>query len=160
MILRVKTYWIDRSVREQRLLTVMLALLTAVILWFALISPIRHARIAATERLERAAIASGQVLTRAAALRATIRAAPPPALKTSLILAVETSATEAGFTPARLERRNEDRILISMSSAKSQALFSWLSMLAKRGIFVETATIHPNADATLSFVATLRLRTS
>lgn len=159
MISRLKTYWIDRSVREQRLLTIMFALLLAVVLWFGIVVPVRNARIEAAERLERAVTISGQVSARAAALRAAIRSAPPP-LRTSLILTVRTTALEAGFSLSRLEQQDGNHVVISISSAKSPALFAWLAMLARRGIFVERTTLRPNTDATLSFEATLRLRAS
>lgn len=159
MISLIKTYWIDRSAREQQLLTIMFVLLFATILWFGITVPIRNARIDAEERFDRASIASEQVLVRATALRAAVRAAPPP-LGTSLIFAVRTATVEAGFSPSKLEQQDENHVIIAISSAKSPALFAWLAMLAKRGIFVERTTLRPNTDATLSFEATLRLRAS
>jgi general secretion pathway protein M len=157
MIDRLKVYWAARSEREQALLAIMFALLFAVILWFGVIAPLRNARVEAKDRLDRATVVSGRVSARADTLRRAIRTAPP-SLGTSLKVAVETAATQAGFAPSRLDPQRDDRVDVVISSAKSQALFPWLATLAQRGIFVEKSAIRPNSDASLSFEATLRLR--
>lgn len=135
----------------------MFALLAVVILWFAIIVPLKNARAEALARIEQATLISAQISSRAETLRRITRTVPRP-LGTSLAVAVAASATEAGFTPTRLDRQGDDRVLIAISSAKSPALFAWLDTLSKRGIFAEKITVRPNSDATVSCEATFRLR--
>lgn len=157
MMARAKAYWAERSPREQRLLAVMMTLLTMTILWFGIIAPLNTAREEATARLDQATLASGRVNAAAEALRlATLT--PPTKLTTSLAATIASSATEAGFMPSRLDPQAADRVIIAIPSAKAPALFAWLDTLARRGIFAEKSSVRPNSDATIGFEATLRLR--
>ncbi|WP_293879791.1 type II secretion system protein GspM [Sphingomonas sp.] len=157
MIDRLRDEWARRNAREQRLLAVMFALLAAVILWFGIVTPLKNARLAAQARLDAATVIAGQVSARADALRRSARAVPAP-LEASLVVAVGSTATEAGFTPTRLDPQGEDRVVIAISSARSIALFAWLDGLARRGVFAERIALRPNSDGTVSCEATLRLR--
>jgi general secretion pathway protein M len=157
MIEQIHAYWAERSEREQRLLGIMTALLAAVILWFAIIAPLKSARLDAQARLDQAILVSGQISARADALRRATRATVPP-LGSSLGVAVGSSATQAGFTPTRMDPQGDDRLMIAIASAKSPALFAWLDGLEQRGIFAEKIAVRPNSDATVSCEATLRLR--
>jgi general secretion pathway protein M len=157
MIEQVRLYWSQRSVREQRLLAVMFTLLAAVILWFGIIAPLTNGRLDAQARVDQATMVSGNISARVDALRRATKTKVPP-LGASLAVAVGTSATQAGFTPARLDPQGDDRVLVTISSAKSAALFAWLDSLARRGIFAEKIAVRPNSDATVSCEATLRLR--
>jgi general secretion pathway protein M len=157
MIDRLRIYWAERSEREQRLLGIMFALLAVVVLWFGIIVPLKYARADARERLDRATSVSGQVLFAAELLRRDMQTAPVP-LGTTLAVAVGTAATEAGFTPSRLDSQGDNGVMISISSAKSAALFAWLDTLASRGIFVDQITVRPNGDTTVSCDATLKHR--
>lgn len=157
MITRAKTWFAERSPREQRLLAVMLALLVMTILWFGIIAPLNTAREEAAARLDQATLTSGRVNAAAEALRlATLT--PPTKLTTSLAATIASSATEAGFMPSRLDPQAADRVIIAIPSAKAPALFAWLDTLARRGIFAEKSSVRPNSDATIGFEATLRLR--
>jgi general secretion pathway protein M len=159
MIDRFQDYWAGRSQREQRLLAVMFVLLAVVILWFGIIAPLENARADARARLAQATSVAGRIAARAGALHLATRATPPP-LGSSLIVAVGSAATDAGFTPSRLDPQGDDRVVIVIGSAKSTALFAWLDGLARRGIFTERITVSPNGDATVGCDATLRLRRS
>ncbi|CAN5303262.1 N/A [soil metagenome] len=157
MMDQIRNYWSDRSEREQRLLLIMFALLAVVVLWFGIITPLNSAKVDAQARLDRATLISGQLSSRADALRKAEQSIPPP-LGSSLATAVGTSATEAGFVPSRLDPQGDDRMVIALSSAKSAALFAWLDALSRRGIFAETIAVRANSDGTVSCEATLRLR--
>jgi general secretion pathway protein M len=157
MIDRFRSFWAARSTREQQMLLVMFVLLAIVVVGFGIARPLANARTAAEARLERVTLESGQVTATAERLRLAQKDAPP-ALTVALSLAVSQSATAAGFTLATLDPQGEDRIGITIPSAKSPALFAWLSQLAGQGVFVERMTLRTGSDATVAVEATLRAR--
>jgi general secretion pathway protein M len=157
MIERFRSFWAARSTREQQMLLVMFALLAIVVVGFGIVRPLANARTAAESRLERVTLEGGQVSALADHLRLAQKDAPP-ALTVALPLAVSQSATAAGFTLATLDPQGEDRIGITIASAKSPALFAWLTQLAGQGVFVERMTLRTGGDATVATDATLRAR--
>jgi general secretion pathway protein M len=154
---RLRQIWAERSLRERQLLVVMVALFAVVVLVFGILRPIASAKAAAQDRLDRVTIESGQIAAAVETLRDAKKGAPPP-LTGTLVLAVSQSATTAGFTLATLDPQGDDRVGISLPSAKSPALFAWLRALAQQGVFVERMTMRTNADATLAVEGTLRQR--
>jgi general secretion pathway protein M len=154
---RLRQIWAERSPRERQLLVVMVALFAVVVLVFGILRPIASAKAAAQDRLDRVTIESGQIAAAVETLRDAKKGAPPP-LTGTLVLAVSQSATTAGFTLATLDPQGDDRVGISLPSAKSPALFAWLRALAQQGVFVERMTMRTNADATLAVEGTLRQR--
>jgi general secretion pathway protein M len=159
MTARLRQMWAERSTREQQLIAVMLGLLAIVILVFGIIRPLAHATTAARDRLDRATIEGGQIAAVVETLRDAKKEAPPP-LTGTMVLAVSQSAGTAGFTLSTLDPQGDDRVGITLPSAKSPALFAWLRTLAQQGIFVERMALRANADTTLAVEVTLRLRRS
>jgi general secretion pathway protein M len=157
MIDRFRSFWAARSNREQQMLLVMFALLAIVVIGFGILRPLANARAVADARFDRVTLESGQISAVAERLRLAQKDAPA-ALSVALPLAVSQSATAAGFTLATLDPQGEDRIGITIASAKSPALFAWLSQLAGQGIFVERMTLRTGGDATVGVDATLRAR--
>lgn len=157
MIARFRMFWAGRSTREQQMLLVMFVLLAIVVIGIGIVRPLITAKSAAEARLDRVTLEAGQIAVIADRLRRAQQDAPPP-VTAALPLAVSQSATTAGFTLATLDPQGEDRIGITIASAKSRALFGWLRSLAQQGIFVERMTLRTSGDATLAVEATLRLR--
>lgn len=157
MTARLRDLWRERSPREQQLLAVMFVLLALVVIGLGIIRPLAKATETAQARLDRVALESGQIRAAADRLRAAQKDAPPPATA-ALSVAVGQSASASGFTLSMLDAQGEDRIGITIPSAKSPALFGWFTQLAKQGIFVERMTIRTGGDATLTVDATLRQR--
>ena len=154
MIEQLKSWYRDRSTREQRLLAIMMTLFVAVIGWIAILRPLNagleHSRAnneLAIERLER---------VRADAL--ALESGGPVATESPQAL-VNRLAGDAGFSPTRIDPAGDGRVLIGLASAKPIALNRWLEALDAQGIFVEQISIRPNSDATLAVDATLRART-
>ncbi len=154
---RLRLLWAERSLREQRLLLVMFALFAVVVIWFAILRPLTDAKAAAHARLDRATVEAGQIAAAVETLTDARRAAPPAATGT-LSLAVSQSAEAAGFTLAGLDPQGDDRVNLTVASAKSPALFAWLRSLSGQGIFVERMTLRTSSDATLAVDATLGRR--
>jgi general secretion pathway protein M len=156
---RIRILWVERSPREQQLLAVMFGLLALTVLVFGIIRPLASATTAARDRLDRVTVEGGQIATAVETLRDAKKGAPPP-LTGTMVLAVSQSAGTAGFTLSTLDMQGEDRVGITLPSAKSPALFAWLRTLSRQGIFVERMTLRTNADTTLAVEGTLRLRKS
>lgn len=157
MTARLKQLWFERSPREQQLLLVMFVLLALVVIGLGIVRPLAKATETAQARLDRVSLEAGQVSAAADRLRTAQKDAPPPAT-VALPIAIEQSANAAGFTLSMLDAQGEDRIGITIPSAKSPALFGWFAQLAKQGIFVERLTIRTGSGATLAVDATLRQR--
>ncbi len=154
MIDALRSAWAARSIREQRLLLVMFALLALTILWLGILRPLGDASSAARERLDRATVDAGRIAARAEDIKQAKRGMPA-ALDTPLDTAVQQAASAAGFELSRVDLQGQDRLGIAIAAARAPALFDWLGGLARRGVLVEHIAIRPNSDATLSVDATL-----
>lgn len=145
----LKQWWRGRSLREQRLLLVMLALVAVTFLWLGLYRPIQDARAAARARHAEAVIALGEAEAQAAALKA-LAARPAPPLAGPLAGIVTAAAQEAGFAAATVAPQGERRASVSIPSARPAALLAWIAGLEARGIVVETLSARANSDPTLA----------
>jgi general secretion pathway protein M len=143
-------WWRQRSVREQRLLLVMVALLAVTILWLGIYRPIQDARSGARERHQQAVVRLAEMRAEAAALRPG-----PAALSGPLASVVTQSATDAGFANAAVTPRGDGRVAVSIPSARPAPFFAWIASLEARGIVVEQLSARANADPTLAVAATL-----
>ena len=145
-------WWRGRSLREQRLLLVMGALLAVTILWLGIYRPVQNGLSAARERHQEAVIRLGEVRAGADALRTTRRAA---ALPGPLATVVTQSASEAGFGAATVAPQGDNRVTVSIPSARPAPAFAWIAALETRGIIVERLSARANSDPTLALDLTL-----
>lgn len=152
----LKNWWAGRSLREQRLLLVMFALMAVVIAWL-FVRTMDDALAQARERHSRAVIEQAEVAGKVAALKALQRGGNRR-LEAPVDLLVGQSASEVGFVLSRTEPQGRDRVEIAIASARPQAFFGWLSDLEAKGVFPEKLTARANSDQTLSIEATLRGR--
>jgi len=157
MIAQALLWWSGRSERERILLGVMGILIILLLFWLLVVRPLDGARTKAEQRLELATQAAGRVAAVADGVRQARRLAPA-ALSAALPAAVGEAAQSAGFTMSRLEGQGPDRVVISIATARSPALFTWLAALRQQGVIVERLTLRTNSDATLSVEGTLRVR--
>ncbi|MBA2920128.1 type II secretion system protein M [Sphingomonas sp. MAH-20] len=144
-------WWRQRSVREQRLLLVMFALLAVTILWLGLYRPIEDARSRARDRHQQAVVRLAEARVAAAAFKR----APVLSLSAPLASVVTRSAADAGFANAIVTSRGDRRVAVSIASARPAPVFAWIAALEARGIAVEQLSARANADPTLAVDATL-----
>lgn len=152
MTARFLDWWRARSLREQRLLLAMFALLAVTILWLGLYRPIQNALSAARERHHEAVIRLGEARAQADALRGLkglARVSGP------LAAVVTQAASDAGFANAAVSPQGERRVSISIPSARPAPFFSWIAGLETRGIVVEHLSSRANTDQTLAVDAVL-----
>lgn len=147
-------WWRGRSLREQRLLLVMFALLAATFLWLGVYRPVGHALSSARARHEAAVIRLGEARAQADALKA-LRKTGLPTLTAPLATLVTQSANDAGFANATIGAQGDRRVTVSIPAARPNALFTWIAGLEMRGIVVERLSARANSDQTLSVDATM-----
>ena len=157
MSTRLRLWWGTRSLREQRMLLAMFALLAIVFVWLGILRPVSDGLSQARERHAQAVIGYGEVLVKRDALRALTRAAPAP-LDAPLETIVRQSAGEAGFTFASLDADSADHLTLTIANARPAALFGWVAELERRGVLVERMVARDNADPTLNVELVLRGR--
>lgn len=140
-------WWRARSLREQRLLLVMIALLTVTMLWLGIYRPVQNALSDARARHQEAVIRLGEVRAKAELLRvggARAGAAGP------LADTVTRAAAEAGFANATVAAQGDRRVSVSIPSARPGPVMSWTAGLEAQGIVVERLNARANADPTLT----------
>ncbi len=153
---RIGTWWRGRSVREQRMLIAMVALMLVVLGWL-FVRMMDDALSDVRERHSRAVIEQAEVAGKVAALKALERGAGRR-LDAPVDIVVGQSASEVGFVLSRTEPQGRDRVAITIASARPQAFFGWLNDLEAKGVFPERMTARANSDQTLTVEATMRGR--
>ncbi|MFS0735847.1 type II secretion system protein GspM [Sphingomonas sp. 1P06PA] len=158
MIDRLKIWWAGRTLREQRLLLVMAALLAITIAWAGIIRPTDDALADARARHARAVLALGDARAQADAIRLLERRAPPP-LGAPIQAFLASQASEAGFTVARIEPLGSSGATLVINAVRAPAFFGWIGQLESRyGLVVDRLVARTNSDATLSVQVDLRGR--
>lgn len=146
-------WWKGRSLREQRLLLVMFALLAVTILWFGIYRPIDNALSAARARHADAVVRLADTKAKVAALRGLGRGGSAPAGPLATVIGAD--ATAAGFTAASVTPQGDRRVTVAIPSARPVAIFGWIARLEARGIIVERISARANSDPTLGIDMTL-----
>lgn len=153
----LRAWFASRSLRERRLILVMLGLLAVTIAWGGVIRPLNDALAGARTRHADAVIRLGETQARVeTVLRAQRRA--PATLPLALADEVRVRASEAGFTLTSVEPDGSDRVRVSVQSARPGALTGWLARLEARGLLVDEAAFTANPDQTVGATLTLRSR--
>ena len=155
----LRAWFETRSLREKRLILVMLALLVLTVIWYGIIRPIGDALSAERARHAAAVIRLGETRAAVAAIRSVERNRPPP-LTGSFADAVRARAAEAGFALASLDQDGPGRVRVSIQSARPAALTPWLARLEAAGVLVDAATLTNNGDRTVAVQLTLKARGS
>lgn len=153
----IRAWYAARSLREQRMILVMLALAAVTLIWAAVVIPVRDGVSGARARQRDAVERLGRTLVAVDAVKRAQRAGIT-LVQAPLPDAVRARAQAAGFTLATLDQDGPDRIRVTIAAARPPALFAWLAALEGAGILVEASAITPNPDRTVSAALTLRAR--
>jgi general secretion pathway protein M len=148
------TWWRERSLREQRLLLVMGALLAVTILWLGIYRPLQNGLSAARERHQEAVVRLGEVKGQAEALR-SLRGSGSRGADGPFAAIVTASAGEAGFANATVAPQGDGRATVSIPSARPAPLLRWLAEIEAGGAIVERMSARANTDQTLAVDMTL-----
>jgi len=153
----LRAWFNTRSLREKRLLLVMLALAALTLVWAGIIRPVGDGLSSARERHRTA-------VTRLASTQAAIdtlrqlQARRTRPLTGTLADVVRAAANEAGFALANLDQQAPDRVHVGIQSARPGALVPWLARLERGGVLVDNARLTDNGDRTVGVDMTLKER--
>jgi general secretion pathway protein M len=159
MIETAKTWFTSRSLREQRLVLVMLALLAVTVLWAAIILPVTDGLSRARTRHDAAVVLLAETEGRVHDIKALERSRPAP-LGAPLDTIIRDRANAAGFALANVSRVGDDGVQIGIASARPGALMAWIAGLEDDGILTDTLTLTDNGDKTVAAQMSLRVRGS
>lgn len=159
MTIALRRWFAERSLRERRLILVMLALAAITLMYVLVIMPVREGLSSSRARYTDAVVRLGKAQAALAQVKATQRRAAPP-LAGALTDAVRTSAEGAGLTLSTLEPDGVDRARAGIASARAGALSAWVAGLETGGVLVDTLTIAANGDGTVNAQLVLMRRGS
>ena len=152
----LRAWWAVRSLREKRLLLVMVALLVGAIVWFGLLRPLNEALSEARRRQADAVVLLGETESRAAAARTLGTGAA--AVSGALDADIRTRADQAGFVLGSVNLLAPGRVRVTIASARPAALFAWVAELEQSGLLVEALNATDNGDRTVAVDLTIRAR--
>lgn len=148
--------WFDAlSLREKRLVLVMLALAALTLVWLAVIRPLGDALSDARQRQADAVVRLGETAAAVDAIRQLRRA---PGLTGTLADTVRVRAAEAGFAIASLDEDGPGRVRVGIAGARPAALVQWLARLEAAGVLVDAATLTDKGDRSVAVQLTLKAR--
>ena len=154
MTASLRAWWIASSLREKRLILVMLVLFGIVVIWLGVLRPV-------TDALADAKAAHLAAIDRAAAVEAGVAIldgteATAATAEGPLDQLVAQSAAQAGFTLDSNTPAGADSVSLAIGSARAPALFAWLGSLEANGLVVDALAIQPGPNRTISARITLR----
>ena len=155
MIVTVREWYSARSVRERRLILLMLVIAVPLLAWLLVVVPLSNAYEEALERHLEAVDRNGRVRALAEPARISRPLAAPAAGAADLALVVTEAATQAGLTLDSTSPAGPDAVTISIAQARPMAAVQWLRDFELRGIRVEDMRMAPAADGTVSLTARL-----
>jgi general secretion pathway protein M len=157
MIEPFKIWFAERSLREKRLVLVMAALAALTLVWAAIIRPVSDGLSSTRTRHADAVLRLAETQARVATVTALQRHRPAP-IQASLDAVIRDRANDAGFALASVTAQGQDRVQISIASARPSALFGWIAGLEEAGILVDSLGTTDNGDKTVSAQITLKAR--
>ena len=157
MIDSFKSWFDGRSLREKRLLLAMAALAALTLLWAGIILPVTDALSSSRERHADAVVRLGETQARLTVLQ-DLQRDRPAALGGPLDAIIRTRANDAGFPLYVATPIGNDRVQISITSAKPGALLAWIGELERNGILVDSLNMTNNGDQTVAAQLTLKVR--
>lgn len=146
------------SLREQRLILVMLALAGIVFAWLLVVRPLGDALADARARHGAAVVALADARARAAEIaRLEQQGSAAPGGPADVV--VSRSAVEAGFQLSQIQAAPDGSVTLAMDSARPQAFFDWVARLeGAQGLVVERLNARANGDRTIAVELRLRPR--
>ncbi|WP_309091693.1 type II secretion system protein GspM [Phenylobacterium sp.] len=148
-------WWEARTRREQALLAVMAATLSAFLLWFGVHRPVAQAREAAAQRYERALRAQGEVEAAAARIRQLQKGGASSARRAPAAEAVNASAAATGLTLSRVSPDPGGGVQVAVGGVSPAQLFPWLASLQQDyGVTARHLTVVKDDQGGLAMDAT------
>ena len=129
---KFRQWWQSRELREQRMLAVMFAAITAFALWFGVIAPLQHTRDAARDRHDRAVADLREVARGVDTIRA-LQAQWPAASPDDDFADTIVGAAAAAKVPVSRQRIDDAGVLeVGIDAVDAPALLGWLDGLVQQ----------------------------
>lgn len=154
MIHRARDWFLSRSIREQRLILLMLGIALPVVAWLLVVRPLNAAYDDARKDQLEALTRHGRVL----ALADAAKSAPARRVRAGnadLQLVVTEAASQAGIVLQGTTPTGPNAIDISVTGGRAPVLAQWLAQFEARGIAVQQMTMTPSPDGTVNLSARL-----
>jgi general secretion pathway protein M len=149
MIAALKNWFDGRSLREQRMLLAMVAMIVLTIIWFGVFRPISDGLSSSRARLDDAVVRLGKAEAERDAIADLVRNKPQP-IPGPLADYIRQSAGDAGFALSNVAPQGDDRVQIAIPTARPGALFAWIAGLQGAGVIVSTIDVSNNGDQTVA----------
>ena len=154
MMAGVQSWFGEMTARERTLVSIAAGLVAAIVLVFGIVLPLGSAHDAAHVRHRAAVEASSRLLAQLATLEAPPTTRATLAGPVSQVLAA--SADSAGFVLQSNQAQGAEAATIVVPTARPAAALAWLDGLAAQGLVLDTLTMTPAADGSVSVNASLR----
>lgn len=154
MTASVRDWFFARSLREQRLILLMLAVAVPVLAWLLIARPLSAAYEEARTDHREAVERHGRVL----ALAEAAKSEPARRVRSGnadLRLLVRQAAIQAGIPLQAANANGPNAIDINVAGGRASALVQWLAQLEAQGLTVEQMTMIPQPDGTANLSARL-----
>jgi general secretion pathway protein M len=157
MIASLKTWFNGRTLRERRMLLVMMAMIVLTVIWFGIFLPVSDGLSSSRTRLNDAVVRLSDTEAAVDALAALQRNRPAP-LDGPLDAYLRQSAGNTGFALSDVSNQDNGRVHIAIPTARAAALFGWIADLEAAGVVVVSINVTNNGDQTVAAQMTLMKR--
>ncbi len=155
MIDILKNWFVALSKREQVLVSILASLLLATFAFYGVYRPLSSGIEGAEERYQTAMERQARIESKTRAL-AKPRQIDKRESSSSAESILSQSAGEEGFAVGRLDAQTGGRAIMVIDSAKTTALFGWLSKLEARGLAVEELQVSSAENSAVRAQITFR----
>ncbi len=155
MIDNARNWFAGLSRREKILIGIAGLLLAGLVGYYGMAQPMSGAITAAEQRYDNAVERQARIEAKVAALRQPVDG-QAAGFSGAINVFVSQSAGETGIAVASIDPQSDNRVIMVVESAKPTALFGWLTRIEQQGIAVESLSVNPAGNGTVSGTLTLR----
>ena len=152
---QLRDWFFARSVRERRLILLMLVIAVILLAWLLVIRPLGNGYDRALERHLEAVDRNGRVRALAEGARAPRQALAAAPAGVDLGLIVAEAATRSGLTLDSNSPAGPNAVTVTIAQMSAATAVQWLREFELQGISVEDVRMAPAGDGTVSMTARL-----
>ncbi|WP_417622453.1 type II secretion system protein GspM [Parasphingorhabdus sp.] len=155
MIDTARNWFVGLSRREQILVGIAGLLLTGLVGYYAIVQPMIGSMTAAEQRYIDAIERQARIEAKVVALQQPLDG-DTTKFRGAIDIYVSQSAGETGIAVGSVDPQPDSRVNMVVESAKPTALFGWLARIEREGVAVESLSVNPADNGTVSATLTLR----
>lgn len=155
MIDNARNWFAGLNQREKLLVGIAGLLLAGLVGYYGIARPMFGAMTSAEQRYTSAVEQQARIEAKVAALQQPVDRTVVK-FSGAIDAFVGQSAGETGIAVASVTPQSDSRVNIVVESAKPTALFGWLARIEREGIAVESLSVDPAGNGTISATLTLR----